>query len=79
MLRYYLRPYRGRVLLLTVLLLASIGLQLLAPQLLGRFVDAAAAGRATRGLALTAGAFLSPAPPHQTAPGAGAGWARRDP
>ena len=59
MLRYYLRPYRGRVLLLTVLLLASIGLQLLAPQLLGRFVDAAAAGRATRGLTLTAAAFFA--------------------
>jgi ABC-type multidrug transport system fused ATPase/permease subunit len=44
MLRHYLRPYRGRVLLLTVLLLAGIGLQLLAPQLLGQFIDAATAG-----------------------------------
>jgi ATP-binding cassette subfamily B protein len=41
MLAHYLRPYRGRVVLLILLLLASIGLQLLAPQLLGRFVDAA--------------------------------------
>ncbi|MBP6015237.1 MAG: ABC transporter ATP-binding protein [Candidatus Promineofilum sp.] len=41
MLGHYLRPFRGRVALLTLLLLTSIGLQLLAPQLLGRFVDAA--------------------------------------
>jgi ABC-type multidrug transport system fused ATPase/permease subunit len=44
MMGYYLRPFRGRVALLTLLLLASIGLQLLAPQLLGRFVDAATSG-----------------------------------
>jgi ATP-binding cassette, subfamily B, bacterial len=41
MLWHYLRPYRGRVLLMVLLLLAGIGLQLLAPQLLGRFVDTA--------------------------------------
>ena len=41
MLGHYLRPSRGRVTLLTILLMTSIGLQLLAPQLLGRFVDAA--------------------------------------
>jgi ABC-type multidrug transport system fused ATPase/permease subunit len=41
MLRHYLRPFRGRVALLIILLLGSIGLQLLGPQLLGRFVDAA--------------------------------------
>jgi ABC-type multidrug transport system fused ATPase/permease subunit len=41
MLRHYLRPFRGRVALLIVLLLGSIGLQLLGPQLLGRFIDAA--------------------------------------
>jgi ATP-binding cassette subfamily B protein len=41
MMGHYLRPFRSRVALLTLLLLASIGLQLLAPQLLGRFVDAA--------------------------------------
>ena len=44
MIRHYLRPFRGRVALLLVLLLAGIGLQLLAPQLLGRFVDAATGG-----------------------------------
>ena len=44
MLRYYLRPHRGRVALLFLLLGGSIALQLLGPQLLGRFVDAAAGG-----------------------------------
>jgi ATP-binding cassette subfamily B protein len=44
MMGHYLRPFRGRVALLTLLLLASISLQLLAPQLLGRFVDAATSG-----------------------------------
>lgn len=56
---HYLRPYHRRVLLLTVLLLASIGLQLVAPQLLGRFVDAAAAGQAARVLTLTALLFFA--------------------
>ena len=46
MLRHYLRPYRGRVALLVVLLLAGIGLQLLGPQLLGRFVDTVSGGGA---------------------------------
>ncbi|MBP8950643.1 MAG: ABC transporter ATP-binding protein, partial [Candidatus Promineofilum sp.] len=44
MLRHYLRPHRGRVALLFLLLGGSIALQLLGPQLLGRFVDTAAAG-----------------------------------
>ena len=42
MLWRYLRPYRRRVALLVFLLLAGVGLQLLAPLLLGRFVDTAA-------------------------------------
>jgi ATP-binding cassette subfamily B protein len=46
MLRHYLRPFRGRVVLLIILLLGSVGLQLLGPQLLGRFVDAASSGAA---------------------------------
>ncbi len=41
LLLHYLRPHRGRVVGLTVLLLGSIGLQLLAPQIIGRFLDAA--------------------------------------
>jgi len=44
MLRHYLRPHRGRVALLFLLLGGSIALQLLGPQLLGRFVDTAADG-----------------------------------
>ena len=44
MLRHYLRPHRGRVALLFLLLGGSIVLQLLGPQLLGRFVDTAADG-----------------------------------
>ena len=61
MLRHYLRPYRRRVALLVVLLLAGIGLQLLGPQLLGRFVDTASGeagdGSANR-LYLIAGLFF---------------------
>src|SRR4051794_23771260 len=41
----YLRPQWRRVAALTVLLLTSISLQLLNPQLLGAFVDGATAGR----------------------------------
>jgi len=44
MMTHYLRPFRRRVVLLIALLLSGIGLQLLAPQLLGRFVDAATGG-----------------------------------
>ena len=44
MMTHYLRPFRRRVVLLVVLLLCGIGLQLLAPPLLGRFVDAATGG-----------------------------------
>ena len=41
MLRHYLQPFRRRVALLILLLLAGIGLQLIAPQVLGQFIDAA--------------------------------------
>src|SRR5689334_14742187 len=36
----YLRPQRGRVALLSVLLLGSIGLQLINPQIIRYFIDA---------------------------------------
>ncbi|HQF72202.1 MAG TPA: ABC transporter ATP-binding protein, partial [Promineifilum sp.] len=52
MLRHYLRPHRGRVALLVLLLGGSIALQLIAPQLLRRFVDVAA------GSLVPAGGFL---------------------
>ena len=44
MLRHYLQPFRRRVALLILLLLAGIGLQLIAPQVLGQFIDAASGG-----------------------------------
>ncbi len=61
MLRHYLRPHRGRVALLFLLLGGSIALQLLGPQLLGRFVDTAAAGAAGSANRLTviAGLFFA--------------------
>jgi ATP-binding cassette, subfamily B, bacterial len=50
----YLTPLKGRVTLLLVLLLGSIGLQLLAPQLIRRFLDQAEAGVVLNMLVLTA-------------------------
>jgi ATP-binding cassette, subfamily B, bacterial len=50
----YLIPLKGRVILLLVLLLGSIGLQLLAPQLIRRFLDQAEAGVVLNVLVLTA-------------------------
>jgi len=41
MLRRYLFPQRGMAALMTVLLLTAVGLQLLVPQLLRRFIDGA--------------------------------------
>jgi ABC-type multidrug transport system fused ATPase/permease subunit len=58
MLRHYLRPHRGRVALLFLLLGGSIALQLLGPQLLGRFVDTAAGGEDGSANRLTAIAGL---------------------
>lgn len=58
LLAQYLRPYRLRVLLLTILLLASIALQLAAPQVIGRFLDAAQAGRSLQMLTMTAVLFF---------------------
>ena len=54
----YLRPQGRRVVLLAILLLASIGLQLLAPLILRRFIDLALAGEALRGLIALAVFFL---------------------
>lgn len=44
LLAQYIRPQRGRFFLLGCLLLGSIGLQLLNPQIIGGFIDAALAG-----------------------------------
>lgn len=52
----YLKPQKGTVALLAILLLGSIALQLINPQILGRFIDATTSGR--RGTALTGVALL---------------------
>src|SRR5262249_22534766 len=53
-----LRPRRPNVGALALLLLTSIGLQLLNPQVMRRFVDSAMRGAPDRDLALAAGVFL---------------------
>jgi ATP-binding cassette subfamily B protein len=53
-----LRPQRRPIAALALLLLASIGLQLLNPQVMRRFVDSAMRGAPDRDLALAAGVFL---------------------
>jgi ATP-binding cassette subfamily B protein len=54
----YLRPQRYRVLLLGVAILGSIGLQLINPQIVRAFIDAAREGGAIDRLTLTALLFL---------------------
>ena len=54
----YLRPYHGRVGLLAVLLLGSIGLELINPQIMRYFIDAARAGGASAALTAVALLFL---------------------
>jgi ABC-type multidrug transport system fused ATPase/permease subunit len=46
----YLRPQAGRVAMLSAALLASIGLQIIVPLILRRFIDSALAGAALSGL-----------------------------
>lgn len=58
LLRTYLAPQRGHVLLLTVSVLGGIALQLLGPRILGSFIDAAQAGVAVRRLTASGAAFL---------------------
>lgn len=55
----YLEPQRNRVLWLAITLLGSIGLQILNPQLLGYFIDAATAGSSTQSLLIAALLFMS--------------------
>ncbi len=55
----YLRPQLPRVALLTVLLFTGIGLQLLTPQIVSRFIDAARAGATAESLARLAFVFLA--------------------
>ncbi|HEU5112441.1 MAG TPA: ABC transporter ATP-binding protein [Acidimicrobiia bacterium] len=54
----YLRPHRGRVIVLMLLLLGSIGLQLVIPLILRDFIDSAMAGAAVAGLTTAGIAYL---------------------
>ena len=54
----YLKPVKGRLILLLVLLLTSTGLQLLNPQIVKRFIDTAAEGGVIATLIQLAGLFL---------------------
>src|SRR5437868_14375745 len=54
----YLRPQRPRVALLALLLLFTIGLELLNPQIVRYFLDTATAGGALETLLLAAGVFI---------------------
>ncbi len=54
----YLRPQRARVALLAVLLLTSIGLQVVNPQIIRYFIDTALSGGATEALSVAALLFL---------------------
>lgn len=58
LLRQYLGAHRGSVLLLWLALLATIATQLINPQIIRRFIDAAEAGRALPVLLGAAGIFL---------------------
>ena len=50
----YLRPLRPRVVLLSFVLLSTIALQLVNPQLIKRFIDGAIDGRDASGLGMDA-------------------------
>src|SRR5687768_8171571 len=54
----HIRPQRGRFTLLAVLLFGSIGLRILAPQIMRVFIDEALAGEALQVLTTTAIAFI---------------------
>jgi len=58
LLSQYIQPQRGQFSLLFILLLVSIGLQLLNPQIIGGFIDAALAGAPARQLVGAGLAFL---------------------
>jgi len=54
----YLKPQQGKVFLLMLLLFASIGLQLLSPQIIARFIDGVTAGATMPALVRLALLFL---------------------
>jgi ATP-binding cassette, subfamily B, bacterial len=59
LLSQHIRPQKRRFVLLTVLLFGSIGLRILAPQIMRTFIDSALAGKALSSLTWTAVAFIS--------------------
>jgi ATP-binding cassette, subfamily B, bacterial len=61
----YLRPQSRRVLILAVLLFASVGLQLLNPQILRTFIDTATTQGAQHDLFMAALLFIGVALAHQ--------------
>ncbi|MEK4661132.1 ABC transporter ATP-binding protein [Priestia sp. FSL H7-0729] len=54
----YLKPVKGRLALLLIMLLTATGLQLLNPQIIKRFIDTAASGGVLTNLVQLAGLFL---------------------
>ena len=58
LLSQHIRPQKGRFILLSVLLLGSIGLRIYAPQIMRTFIDSALAGEALQTLTYTAMAFI---------------------
>ena len=57
----HIRPQKGRFILLAVLLFGSIGLRIIAPQIMRGFIDSALAGEAMRTLSMTAVEFIGDA------------------
>ena len=55
----HIRPQKGRFILLALLLFGSIGLRIIAPQIMRQFIDEALAGKALSTLTWTAVAFIS--------------------
>ena len=55
----HIRPQKGRFILLAFMLLGSIGLRIIAPQIMRDFIDSALAGKALSTLTWTAIAFIS--------------------
>ncbi len=58
LLSQHIRPQKGRFILLSMLLLGSIGLRIYAPQIMRTFIDSALAGEALQTLTFTALAFI---------------------
>lgn len=65
LLRRYLRPLRGRVVLLTILLVAGIAVQVVNPQLIRAFIDRALGGSEVSELLGLAAAFIAIAAAYQ--------------